>query len=191
MADDASRDRTDFAVPGQMAGYSTDDSAFNASLCLGCRWGKCDAQNCRANDQRLHGGPPGKNSRCNNPIFGYWFRKRLAFPHYETTSRDLGTDGADTDIRFRGRWPVRTIVRSRAVLVLGGALSGLQPRRHVELAIPRAREVNARYIVKAHLPIYKSHFAPVRPLHFLALAIVVARLTARDWHVLRASWMTA
>ena len=43
MADDASRDRTDFAVPGQMAGESTDDGAFNASLCLGCRWGKCDA----------------------------------------------------------------------------------------------------------------------------------------------------
>ena len=40
-------------------------------------------------------------------------------------------------------------------------------------------------------PIYKSHLAPVRLLHFLALAIVVARLTARDWHVLTTSWMTA
>jgi hypothetical protein len=40
-------------------------------------------------------------------------------------------------------------------------------------------------------PIYKSHLAPVRLLHFLALAIVVVRLTARDWHVLRAPRMTA
>jgi hypothetical protein len=30
-------------------------------------------------------------------------------------------------------------------------------------------------------PIYKSHLAPVRLLHFLALAVVVARLTPREW----------
>jgi hypothetical protein len=31
-------------------------------------------------------------------------------------------------------------------------------------------------------PIYKSHLAPVRLLHFLALAFVVSRLAPRDWH---------
>lgn len=30
-------------------------------------------------------------------------------------------------------------------------------------------------------PIYKSHLAPVRLLHFLALAVVVAKLTPREW----------
>ena len=40
-------------------------------------------------------------------------------------------------------------------------------------------------------PIYKSHLAPVRLLHFLALAIVVSRLTPPDWHGLMKPWMTA
>lgn len=31
-------------------------------------------------------------------------------------------------------------------------------------------------------PIYKSHLAPVRLLHFLALAIVVAQLAPKEWH---------
>jgi hypothetical protein len=31
-------------------------------------------------------------------------------------------------------------------------------------------------------PIDKSHLAPMRLLHFLALAIVVSRLTPPDWH---------
>ena len=40
-------------------------------------------------------------------------------------------------------------------------------------------------------PIYKSHLAPVRLLHFLALAIVVSRLTSRDWQGLGKPSMTA
>ena len=31
-------------------------------------------------------------------------------------------------------------------------------------------------------PIYKSHLAPVRLIHFLALAFVVSRLAPRQWH---------
>jgi len=40
-------------------------------------------------------------------------------------------------------------------------------------------------------PIYKSHLAPVRLLHFLGLAIVVSRLTPPDWRSLMQPWMTA
>jgi hypothetical protein len=40
-------------------------------------------------------------------------------------------------------------------------------------------------------PIYKSHLAPVRLLHFMALAVVVSRLTPPDWHPLMQPWMTA
>jgi hypothetical protein len=40
-------------------------------------------------------------------------------------------------------------------------------------------------------PIYKSHLAPVRLLHFLGLAVVVSRLMPTDWHPLVHTWMTA
>jgi hypothetical protein len=40
-------------------------------------------------------------------------------------------------------------------------------------------------------PIYKSHLAPVRLLHFLALAVVVSRLMPHGWHGLMKPWMTA
>jgi len=40
-------------------------------------------------------------------------------------------------------------------------------------------------------PIYKSHLAPVRLLHFLGLAVVVSRLTPPDWRPLMQPWMMA
>jgi hypothetical protein len=40
-------------------------------------------------------------------------------------------------------------------------------------------------------PIYKSHLAPVRLLHFLSLAVVVSRLMPPNWHPLMQPWMTA
>jgi hypothetical protein len=40
-------------------------------------------------------------------------------------------------------------------------------------------------------PIYKSHLAPVRLLHFLGLAVVIWRLTPPDWDPLRTPWMMA
>ena len=46
-------------------------------------------------------------------------------------------------------------------------------------------------VSKLIYPIYKSHLAPVRLLHFLALAIVVSRLTAPDWHGLMRPSMVA
>src|ERR1700694_6112893 len=40
-------------------------------------------------------------------------------------------------------------------------------------------------------PIDKSHLAPLRLVHFLALAVVVSRLTPPDWHGLMKPWMMA
>ena len=40
-------------------------------------------------------------------------------------------------------------------------------------------------------PIYKSHLAPVRLVHFLGLAVVVSRLTPPDWRPLMQPWMMA
>jgi hypothetical protein len=40
-------------------------------------------------------------------------------------------------------------------------------------------------------PIYKSHLAPVRLVHFLALAVVVSRFIPADWHGLIKPWTVA
>jgi hypothetical protein len=40
-------------------------------------------------------------------------------------------------------------------------------------------------------PIYKSHLAPVRLLHFLALAVLVSRFIPPDWRGLVKPWVTA
>ena len=58
MADDASSDRTDLAMSGQMAGDTTDNGAFDASLCLGGSRYKRDAENGGTKNQQLHGGSP-------------------------------------------------------------------------------------------------------------------------------------
>jgi hypothetical protein len=40
-------------------------------------------------------------------------------------------------------------------------------------------------------PIYKSHLAPVRLLHFLSMALVISRLMPLDWRPLMTPWMLA
>jgi len=40
-------------------------------------------------------------------------------------------------------------------------------------------------------PIYKSHLAPVRLLHFLSVAVVISRLTPLNWRALTNPWMLA
>jgi hypothetical protein len=40
-------------------------------------------------------------------------------------------------------------------------------------------------------PIYKSHLAPVRLVHFLALAVLVSRFIPADWHGLIKPWTAA
>src|ERR1700730_2683868 len=60
MADDASSDDADFAVPRQMARDAANDGAFDASLRLGGGAGKGEAQNGGTDDERLHRGSPKK-----------------------------------------------------------------------------------------------------------------------------------
>jgi hypothetical protein len=40
-------------------------------------------------------------------------------------------------------------------------------------------------------PIYKTHLDPMRLLHFLALAVLVARFVPHDWHGMIKRWMVA
>jgi hypothetical protein len=90
-----------------------------------------------------------------------------------------------------GAGRLRTIIQSRATLVLAVLYLALS------LAIALSWQINALEVLvpdavaKLIYPIYKSHLAPVRLLHFLALAVVVSRLTPPDWHGLMKPWMTA
>lgn len=81
----------------------------------------------------------------------------------------------------RGAGQLKTIVRSRAALVV--ALLYLVFSLVITLSwqIEALKGFIPDVISKLIYPIYKSHLAPVRLLHFLALALVVARLTPRHW----------
>jgi hypothetical protein len=83
---------------------------------------------------------------------------------------------------YNGTGRLRAILQSRAVLVLAllylvfSLLVTLSWEfKAVEGLVPDA-------VSKLIYPIYKSHLAPVRLLHFLSLALVVVRLTPRHWH---------
>jgi hypothetical protein len=86
---------------------------------------------------------------------------------------------------------IRTIVQSRAALALASLYLAFS------LAIALSWEINLLErlipdaVAKLIYPIYKGHLAPVRLLHFLALAILVSRLTQPDWHGLMKPWMVA
>jgi hypothetical protein len=86
---------------------------------------------------------------------------------------------------------IKTIVQSRAALVL--ALLYLVFSLVIALSweINPLEELIPDAIAKLIYPIYKSHLAPLRLLHFLALAILVSRLTPPDWHGLMKPWMMA
>jgi hypothetical protein len=91
----------------------------------------------------------------------------------------------------RGAGRLNAIVQSRVTLWLAVLYLALS----LYIALSWQIEPLTRWIPDAVsrliYPIYKSHLAPVRLLHFLALAVVVSRLTAPDWHGLMKPWMTA
>lgn len=77
---------------------------------------------------------------------------------------------------------IRPLVASRAMLIAAilylvfSLIVALSWQFHIlNILIPDG-------VVKLIYPIYKSHLAPVRLLHFLALAVVVSRLTPPDLH---------
>jgi hypothetical protein len=90
-----------------------------------------------------------------------------------------------------GAGRLRTLLQSRAVLLLAllylafSLVVALSWQFHaLEIFVPDQ-------LSKLIYPIDKSHLAPMRLLHFLALAVVIVRLTSRDWHGLPKSLLTA
>jgi hypothetical protein len=90
----------------------------------------------------------------------------------------------------QGSGRLKAIVQSRIVLVLAIFYLALSLVIALSWQI-KVLEVVPDAVSRLIYPIYKSHLAPLRLLHFLALAVVVSRLTAPDWHGLLKPWMMA
>jgi hypothetical protein len=86
---------------------------------------------------------------------------------------------------------IKTIVQSRAALVLAMFYLAFSLAVALSWQIKALEGFLPDAVSKLIYPISKSHLAPLRLLHFLALAIVVSRLTPRDWRGLLKPWVTA
>ena len=92
---------------------------------------------------------------------------------------------------YEGAGRLKTIMRSRAVLVLALLYLAFSLVITLSWQIEALKGFIPEAVSSLIYPIYKSHLAPVRLFHFLALAAVVSRLTPPDWHGLMKPWMTA
>jgi hypothetical protein len=92
---------------------------------------------------------------------------------------------------YEGAGRLRTIVQSRAALVLAMVYITFSLAVTLSWQIKALERFMPDALSKVIYPIDKSHLAPERLLHFLALAIVVSRLTPPDWRGLMKPWMTA
>jgi hypothetical protein len=92
---------------------------------------------------------------------------------------------------YEGAGRLRTIVQSRVALVLAMFYLTFSLAVTLSWQIKALEGFMPDALSKVIYPIDKSHLAPERLLHFLALAIVVSRLTPPDWRGLMKPWMTA
>ena len=86
---------------------------------------------------------------------------------------------------------IKTIVQSRAALVLAMLYLAFSLAVALSWQIAALEGFLPDAVSKLIYPISKSHLAPLRLLHFLALAIVVSRLAPQDWRGLLKPWVTA
>lgn len=91
----------------------------------------------------------------------------------------------------QGAGRLKTIVRSRGTLGLAVLYLAFSLVVTLSWQIEPLERLIPDMVSGLIYPIYKSHLAPVRLLHFLALAVVVSRLTPPDWRGLTKPWMTA
>ena len=91
----------------------------------------------------------------------------------------------------KGAGRLRRVVRSRPVLALAMLYLAFSLAIALSWQIKALEGFIPEAVSKLIYPIYKSHLAPVRLLHFLALAVVVSRLTPPEWHGLMKPSITA
>jgi hypothetical protein len=92
---------------------------------------------------------------------------------------------------YEGAGRLKTILQSPVVLALAGLYLAFSLAITLSWQIEALKGFVPDVVSNLIYPIYKSHLAPVRLLHFLALAALVSSLTRRDWHVLMHPWITA
>ena len=91
----------------------------------------------------------------------------------------------------RGAGRLKGIVQSRGTLWLAVIYLVLSLFIALSWQFEPLTRLIPEVVSKLIYPIYKSHLAPLRIVHFLALAVVISRLTPPDWHGLMKPWMTA
>jgi hypothetical protein len=86
---------------------------------------------------------------------------------------------------------LRTILQSRAALLLAMLYLAFSLAIALSWQLKMLEGFMPDALSKLIYPIEKSNLSPWRLLHFLALALVVMRLTALEWQGLMKPWMTA
>jgi hypothetical protein len=82
---------------------------------------------------------------------------------------------------FEGAEYLRAFIRSRATLVIAVLYLAFSLALALSWQIKSLEAFVPDVLSKLIYPIDKGHFSPLRFVHFLALAILVARLTPADW----------
>ena len=80
-----------------------------------------------------------------------------------------------------GSMEARPIIRSRALLVLGGAYLLFALVMTMAGRFPELAHMMPAWLVDAFNPNDKTNLAPYRLLHFIILAFFITRFMARDW----------
>ncbi|HEX3161855.1 MAG TPA: OpgC domain-containing protein [Pseudolabrys sp.] len=113
---------------------------------------------------------------------GGWFFNPLAWQALFVFGAWYVYEGADR---------LRTIVQSRAALLLAMLYLAFSLAVALSWQFKALEGFMPDALSKLIYPIDKSNLSPLRLLHFLALAIVVVRLTSRQWRGLMKLWMRA
>jgi hypothetical protein len=113
---------------------------------------------------------------------GEWFFNPLAWQALFVFGAWYVYEGADR---------LRTIVQSRAALLLAMLYLAFSLAVALSWQFKALEGFMPDALSKLIYPIDKSNLSPLRLLHFLALAIVVVRLTSREWRGLMKLWMRA
>jgi hypothetical protein len=83
---------------------------------------------------------------------------------------------------FVGTASLRPLLNSRALLMAALAYLAFSLLVALSWEFKSLEGLIPSSVTALIYPIYKSHLAPVRLIHFLALAFVVSRLAPRQWH---------
>ncbi|MEA2796570.1 MAG: hypothetical protein QOI87_3950 [Bradyrhizobium sp.] len=113
---------------------------------------------------------------------GQWFFNPLAWQVLFVFGAWYANEGA---VRLR------TILQSRAALLLAMLYLAFSLAIALSWQLKVLEGFMPDALSKLIYPVDKSNLSPLRLLHFLALAVVVARLTTPDWQGLMKPWMTA